>query len=106
MLRALAVLCLIWGSNWVVMKLANDYFPPVSFVMWRFGSGALILLAVAYLRKIPLPEARLLPWIIVSGVLQMALNQVAIQIGLLGIGAGMGSTSRRRFGSRLWRTSR
>lgn len=100
MLRALAVLCLIWGLNWVVMKTANNYFPPVSFVMWRFGSGALILLAVAYMRKIPLPDARLLPWIIVSGVLQMALNQVAIQIGLLGIGAGMGCVL--NFTTPLW----
>ena len=100
MLRALAVLCLIWGSNWVVMKTANDYFPPVAFVMWRFGSGALILLAVAYLRKIPLPDARLLPCIIISGVLQMALNQVAIQIGLLGIGAGMGCVL--NFTTPLW----
>jgi len=100
MLRALAVLCLIWGSNWVVMKTANDYFPPVAFVMWRFGAGALILLAVAYIKKIPLPDARLLPWIIVSGVLQMALNQVAIQIGLLGIGAGMGCVL--NFTTPLW----
>ena len=100
MVQALSVMWLLWGLNWVVMKLANAYFPPILFVTWRFASGALILLAVAYLRKIPLPDARLLPWIIVSGVLQMALNQVAIQIGLLGISAGMGCVL--NFTTPLW----
>lgn len=90
MFRTLAVICLIWGFNWVVMKSANNYFPPILFVTWRFTFGALILLAVAYWKKIPLPDAKFLPWIILTGILQIALNQMAIQIGLLNIGAGIG----------------
>ena len=89
MLRALVAIWLIWGLNWVVMKTANAYFPPILFVTWRFGSGALILLAVALWRKIPLPDAKLLPWIFLTGVLQLTLNNVAAQVGMMSIGAGM-----------------
>lgn len=89
MLRALAAIWLIWGLNWVIMKTANTYFPPILFVTWRFGTGALILLAVAYWRKIPLPDAKFLPWIILTGILQLTLNNVAAQIGMQSISAGM-----------------
>ena len=89
MLRALAAIWLIWGLNWVVMKTANTYFPPILFVTWRFSSGALILLAVAYMKKIPLPDAKFLPWIIITGILQLTLNNVAAQIGMQTISAGM-----------------
>ena len=89
MLRALVAIWLIWGLNWVVMKTANIYFPPILFVTWRFASGALILLAVALWRKIPLPDAKFLPWIILTGVLQLTINNVAAQVGMMSIGAGM-----------------
>ena len=89
MLRALVASWLIWGLNWVVMKTANTYFPPILFVTWRFGSGALILLAVAYWRKIPLPDAKFLPWIFLSGICMLVLNNIAAQVGMMSIGAGM-----------------
>ena len=87
MLRALALIWLIWGLNWVIMKTANTYFPPILFVTWRFASGALILLAVAWWRKIPLPEKNFLPWIFLTGVLIIVLNKIAAQIGMLSITA-------------------
>ena len=89
MLRALALIWLIWGLNWVIMKTANTYFPPILFVTWRFGTGALILLAVAYWKKIPLPDKKFLPWIFLTGVLMIVLNNIAAQIGMLSISAGM-----------------
>jgi len=89
MLRALAAIWLIWGFNWVVMKTANTYFPPILFVTWRFGTGALILLAIAFWKKIPLPEAKFLPFIIITGILQLTLNNVCAQIGMQSVSAGM-----------------
>lgn len=80
---------LIWGLNWVVMKTANTYFPPILFVTWRFGTGALILLAFAYWRKIPLPDKKFLPWIILTGILMLVLNNIAAQVGMQSISAGM-----------------
>ena len=89
MLRALAAIWLIWGLNWVIMKTANTYFPPILFVTWRFGTGALILLAFAYLKKIPLPEKKFLPWIFLTGIFMIVLNNIAAQIGMQTITAGM-----------------
>ena len=89
MLRALAIIWLIGGLNWVVMKTANTYFPPILFVTWRFGTGALILLTVAYLRKIPLPDKKFLPWIFLTGILMIVLNNIAAQVGMKTISAGM-----------------
>ena len=89
MLRALAAIWLIWGLNWVVMKTANNYFPPILFVTWRFGTGALILLAVAYWRKIPFPDKKFLPWIFLTGIFMIVLNNIAAQIGMQTISAGM-----------------
>ncbi len=89
MLRALAIIWLIWGLNWVVMKTANTYFPPILFVTWRFGTGALILLAFAYWRKIPFPDKKFLPWIVLTGILMLVLNNIAAQIGMQSISAGM-----------------
>ena len=89
MFRALAVIWLIWGLNWVIMKTANNFFPPILFVAWRFGTGALILLAVAYWRKIPLPDKKFLPWIFLTGLLMIVLNNIAAQVGMKTISAGM-----------------
>ena len=89
MLRALAAIWLIWGLTWVIMKTANTYFPPILFVTWRFGTGALILLAFAYLKKIPLPEKKFLPWIFLTGIFMIVLNNIAAQIGMQTITAGM-----------------
>ena len=89
MLRALAAIWLIWGLNWVVMKTANTYFPPILFVTWRFGTGALILFAFALWRKIPFPDKKFLPYIFLTGVLMLVLNNIAAQIGMQSISAGM-----------------
>ena len=43
MFRLLAIICAIWGFNFVVMKVANNYFSPKIFVVYRFGLGAAIV---------------------------------------------------------------
>ena len=89
MYRALILLCLLWGFNWVVMKVANGYFSPAFFAMLRFSSGAAILLAVMLVRRIPLPERKYWPWIIFTGVTQIAFCNAAMQTALVDLGSGM-----------------
>ena len=88
MFRALSFIWLIWGMNWVVMKTANLYFPPVLFVTYRFASGALVLLIAAILMKVPMPQAKFLPYLIFTGVFQISLNNVLVQTGMVTLGAG------------------
>jgi len=43
---AFAILALIWGYNWVVMKIAMQYCPPMIFALIRVGGGAAVILAI------------------------------------------------------------
>jgi drug/metabolite transporter (DMT)-like permease len=54
---ALGALALLWGYNWVVMKIATQYAPPFEFAALRLLGGALVLFAaMAALRKPLRPE--------------------------------------------------
>ncbi|HLI96629.1 MAG TPA: EamA family transporter [Candidatus Baltobacteraceae bacterium] len=56
-LIALAALALLWGYNWVVMKIAIQYAPPFEFAALRLLGGAVVLfIALALLRKPLRPE--------------------------------------------------
>jgi uncharacterized membrane protein len=87
--KALILLYGIWGLNWIVMKEAVHYFPPVTFVAYRFALGAVILLAVTIWLKLPVPPRKYWGWIIVTGILQTALNNVLVQIGMQSLSAGL-----------------
>ena len=51
-LIALAVLALVWGYNWVVMKVAVHDAPPFTFAAWRtLGGGVALLMTALVLRK-------------------------------------------------------
>ncbi len=53
-LAALFILTLIWGYNWVVMKIALQYAGPFQFAALRTFLGALVLFAIIYFTKRPL----------------------------------------------------
>lgn len=50
-LLAFALLCLVWGYNWVLMKQALQYAAPFDFVAWRTLPAALLLFAVMLVRR-------------------------------------------------------
>ena len=87
--KALFILYLIWGFNWVVMKEATLFFPPVLFSCYRFVIGAVVLIGITLWCRMPLPPKRYWPWIIATGLLQIAVNNAAIQIGVTSLGAGL-----------------
>ncbi len=89
MVRALLLLYILWGFNWVVMKEANLFFPPIAFSCYRFLLGAAVLLAFSAWCRIPLPPRRYWPWIVITGILQIAVNNAAIQVGMQSLGAGL-----------------
>ena len=51
---ALFLLTLIWGYNWVVMKLAVQYASPFQFAALRTFLGAVMLFLVLFFTKRPL----------------------------------------------------
>ncbi len=69
------ILCLIWGTTWIFIKVGLNDLPPITFAGSRFLLAVAILFVVIRLQKIPLPnttkEWRL---IALTGVLQFAVN--------------------------------
>lgn len=53
-LTAFAVMALLWGYNWVVMKVAMRYCGPLDFAALRGGFGVLVLFAVLIALRVPL----------------------------------------------------
>jgi drug/metabolite transporter (DMT)-like permease len=84
---ALAFLTLIWGSNWVAMKLALQSANPVILNVQRTWLAVLVLFAVLFWRR-----GRLLPesWlaVIVTGLFQTTINFGSTTMALAGGGAG------------------
>lgn len=66
---ALFILTLIWGYNWVVMKLAVQYASPFQFAALRTFLGALMLFIVIALTKRPL-ALKEFPTMLLLGLLQ------------------------------------
>ena len=88
MFKALAVIYCIWGFNWVVMRTAGDYFPPVTFVTYRFLLAAIVLSGISYVKRLPLPSKKLMPWIALTGIFAIAFNNIFAQTALPHLGAG------------------
>ncbi len=69
------LLCLIWGSTWIFIKLGLDDWPPLTFAGMRFLLAAAILWVIVFLRKDSLPRTRR-DWLLIAwlGVTSFAVN--------------------------------
>ena len=69
------ILCLIWGSTWIFIKVGLDDLPPIAFAASRFILSVAILAVVITVQKIPLPRTSA-AWrlIALTGVLQFSFN--------------------------------
>jgi len=69
------LLCLIWGSTWLFIKLGLDDLPPFTFAGIRFVIASAILFAIIKARRLSLPRTHA-DWILlaVTGVLSFSLN--------------------------------
>jgi len=66
---ALFILTLIWGYNWVVMKLAVQYASPFQFAALRTFLGAILLFVLIFFTKRPL-ALKEFPTMLALGLLQ------------------------------------
>ena len=69
------VLCGIWGSTWLFIKLGLADLPPFTFAGIRFVIACTILLSLIRIRRIQLPKARA-DWILlaITGILAFGFN--------------------------------
>ena len=69
------VLCLIWSSTWLFIKLGLADLPPVSFAGIRFVVAASVLWGILAIRRAPLPKsARAWGFLALTGFLAFSLN--------------------------------
>src|SRR5215217_1487342 len=69
------ILCCIWGSTWLFIKLGLADLPPLTFAGIRFVIACTILFAIISIKRLQLPKSRS-DWILlaVTGVLSFSLN--------------------------------
>lgn len=69
------LLCVIWGTTWLVIKVGLRDLPPISFAALRFICACVILLFILWLYKVALPKTKR-EWALlgVTGFLQFSFN--------------------------------
>jgi len=84
------LLCLIWGSTWLFIKLGLEDLPPLTFAGIRFVIATGIVFSLITIRRIPLPKSKR-DWILlaVTGVLSFTLNYGLVFWGEQYISSGL-----------------
>ena len=84
------VLCVIWGSTWLFIKLGLEALPPLTFAAIRFVISCAIIFLIIRIRGIPLPRARA-DWILlaITGILSFGLNYGLVFWGEQYISSGL-----------------
>src|SRR5215211_1804461 len=84
------VLCGIWGSTWLFIKLGLEDLPPLTFAGIRFVIACAIILSIIRIRGMRLPRARA-DWILlaVTGILSFSLNYGLVFWGEQHISSGL-----------------
>ena len=86
-LIALAILSLVWGFNWIVMKSVLAFVGPLTFSAMRYVFGTAVLFVVLALRGENLAPT---PWrdTLLIGLAQTTAFQALVQLALTAGGAG------------------
>src|SRR5215212_5724530 len=84
------ILCCIWGSTWLFIKLGLRDLPPVTFAAARFLFASSILFAIIKVRGVALPRGRG-DWslLLKTGVLSFTLNYGLLFWGEQHISSGL-----------------
>src|SRR5712671_1433764 len=92
------ILCLIWGSTWLFIKLGLADLPPITFAGIRFVIAFLILASLVFARRARWPRTHA-EWtlIAVSGVLQFGLNYGLVFWGEQHISSGLAAVLQSTF---------
>jgi drug/metabolite transporter (DMT)-like permease len=84
------ILCLIWGTTWLFIKVGLKEIPPFTFAMLRFATAILVVASLLWFLRIALPrtakEWRLLA---ITGILQFGVNYSLVFWSELHITSGL-----------------
>ena len=84
------ILCVIWGSTWLFIKLGLENLPPITFAGIRFVIACAIIFLLIRVRGISLPDNRR-DWglLALTGVLSFSLNYGLVFWGEQHISSGL-----------------
>lgn len=73
------ILCLVWGTTWIFIKIGLEDLPPITFAAARFTLAIAILLPVIRFSRLPWPR-RASEWklIALTGFLQFSFNYATV----------------------------
>lgn len=75
-------LVVIWGMNFPIVKIAFRQMTPMVFNALRFGGATILLLAVLWRKREPMPPRAVWPGLVGLGLVGHAIYQVAFINGL------------------------
>ena len=87
-MAAAGVTVLLWSSAFVAIRGAVEYFSPGALALGRLASGAVVLVAIAVIRKAGLPQKAAWPGIVVSGIFWFGVYMVVLNWGEQEVDAG------------------
>ena len=92
------ILCGIWGSTWLFIKLGLEDLPPLTFAGVRFLLAALILGLLVKARGVRWPRSRH-DWLLIAivGALQFTLNYGLVFWGEQHISSGLAAVLQSTF---------
>jgi drug/metabolite transporter (DMT)-like permease len=92
------ILCLIWGSTWLFIKIGLADLPPMTFAGIRFVLASLILTSLVIARRVRFPRTRN-EWTLIAivGVLQFTLNYGLVFWGEQHISSGLAAVLQSTF---------
>src|SRR2546421_5331618 len=92
------ILCCIWGSTWLFIKLGLADLPPITFAGIRFVLASLILMLMVFARRAAWPRTRR-EWTLIAvvGFLQFALNYGLVFWGEQYISSGLAAVLQSSF---------
>jgi drug/metabolite transporter (DMT)-like permease len=92
------ILCCIWGSTWLFIKIGLADLPPITFAGIRFLLASAILMLMVVARRASWPRTRR-DWIVIAvvGTLQFALNYGLVFWGEQYISSGLAAVLQSTF---------
>ena len=92
------LLCCIWGSTWLFIKIGLTDLPPFTFAGIRFVIASLILVSLVAIRRVPWPRSRS-DWTLIAivGLLQFTLNYGLVFWGEQHIPSGLAAVLQAMF---------
>ena len=91
------IVCGIWSSTWLFIKVGLEEIPPFAFAAARFILASIALLTWAKIRRIPWPKGSAWKLITAVGALQFTLNYALVYWGEQYISSGLAAVLQSMF---------